>query len=74
MEIVVMRNKICYIFANISLFTAMPVVLFFTSLGIGEACDIKTPLGFMFMMVCGGYIAVCGCTTAINIKKAFKDT
>tara|TARA_R110000851_G_C12697196_1_gene525659 strand:- start:62 stop:286 length:225 start_codon:yes stop_codon:yes gene_type:complete len=74
MEMVIMRNKICYIFANISLVTAMPVVLFFTLLGIGEACDIKTPLGFMFMMVCGGYITVCGCTTAINIKKAFKDT
>jgi hypothetical protein len=74
MEVIRMRNKICYIFANISLITAMPVVLFFALLGIDHACGVRTLWGFIFMMVVGFYIAVCGCATAINIKKEFKDT
>ena len=69
-----MKNKLCYIFANISLVTAMPVVLFFALLGIERACEIKTGWGFTFMMIVVLYITVCGCAMAINIKKEFKDT
>ena len=68
-----MRNKLCYIFANISLVTAMPVVLFFALLGIDHACGVRTLWGFIFMMVVGLYITICGFATAINIKKEFKD-
>ena len=69
-----MRNKFCYIFANISLITAMPVVLFFALLGVEQACEIKTGWGFAFMITIWVYITVCGCAMAINIKKEFKDT
>ena len=69
-----MRNKFCYIFANISLVTAMPVVLFFALLGVDYACEIRTLWGFVFMMIVCGFITVCGCATAINIKKEFKGT
>ena len=69
-----MRSKLGYIFANISLITSMPVVLFFSLLGIDHACGVRTLWGFIFMMVVGFYITVCGCATAINIKKEFKET
>lgn len=69
-----MRSKLGYIFANISLITSMPVVLFFALLGIDHACGVRTLWGFIFMMVVGFYITVCGCATAINIKKEFKET
>jgi hypothetical protein len=52
----------------------MPVVLFFALLGIDHACGVRTLWGFIFMMVVGFYITVCGCATAINIKKEFKET
>ncbi len=67
-----MKNKLCYLFANISLIAAMPVVLFFTLLGVDYACDIKTLWGFIFMIVTVGYLSACGVAMAINIKKAFK--
>jgi hypothetical protein len=74
MEMIRMRNKLFYIFANISLVTAMPVVLFFALLGIEQVYETKTVWGFAFMMIAGLYITMCGCAMAINIKKEFKDT
>ena len=73
-EMIRMRNKLCYIFANISLITAMPVVLFFALIGIDQSYEIKTGWGFTFMMIVVFYITIGGCATAINIKKEFKDT
>jgi len=69
-----MRSKLGYIFANIILITAMTFVLFFALLGVDHAFGVRTIWGFIFMMIVGFYITICGCATAINIKKEFKDT
>ena len=69
-----MKNKLCYIFSNVSLVTAMPIVLFFALLGIEQVCGTKTVWGFAFMVISALYITMCGCAMAINIKKEFKDT
>jgi len=68
-----MRNKLCYLFANMALLSACPVVLFFVLLGVDIAFEIRTFWGFIFMMIGGGYVMACGVAMAINIKVAFKD-
>ena len=69
-----MKNELCYIFSNVSLVTAMPIVLFFALLGIEQVCGTQTVWGFAFTMISVLYITMCGCAMAINIKKELKDT
>ncbi len=69
-----MRKKLCYYFANIALISAMPLVLFFVLAGIEVAFELRTILGFIFMMVGAGYVMICGVVAAITIKHNYFGT
>ena len=71
---IIMRNKICYVFTSISLVVTMPFVLFFALIGVEQVFEIKTLYGFIFVIVTGLYITACGCAMSINIEKEFKGT
>ena len=73
-ERIEMKNRLCYIFYNVSLVTAMPIVLFFALLGIEQVCGTKTVCAVPFIVISTLYITMCGCAMAINIEKEFKDT
>jgi hypothetical protein len=67
-----MRNRLCYLCANIALISALPAVLFFVLLGVDIVFSIKTLWGFLFMILGCGYVTACGVSMAIHIKHNFK--
>ena len=69
-----MRDNLCYLFANIALLTAYPLVIFFVLLGIDIAFEMRSLWGFLFMIIGCGYVTACGIAMAINIESAFKGS